>query len=308
MLLLSEFLDDNSHKCYPFAEPNELPTDFIVDAKFMVTGNINKNELYISSISISDNNLVINASTLVSDHIVELGELLHVEVPTVRNTEFSCKLVNSVHNVIIEGLITIGTIESLTKDKQIYTLDEKGKIFSGCVIPVTEWCTGIRINDQIYTGIVELVADKGIEFNIINDDNNDTTYITICASGFERPEGLSIDLLTDEELIRKMEKYWDNPIKSINGVYPNSEGNIDISVDSGSKEYLDISKVEGGIVLKDIYSAVCSFDEETVTTLYDNIQRLNERAGALDKMQESLENQVNALSSELVDIEPMNRM
>ena len=55
MLTLTEFFDDNTHKCYPFADVNELPTDFLVDAHILITDNIQSKSVYISSVVILTN-------------------------------------------------------------------------------------------------------------------------------------------------------------------------------------------------------------------------------------------------------------
>jgi hypothetical protein len=304
MLILSEFLDSNCHRSYPFTNINDIPTDFLVDAKFMVTGNVEKTALYISNISVTDTNITINLAVKIDGVMREVGTILSTDIVHTRNKEYSCKLVNNDLALIIEGFITIGTVDTIERRSYNFKNDiESYNIFSGCVIPVTEWCTGINIDGTIYTGIVNLMAGEGISFETTT--YNGVSYITIKAEGFERPSGLQLEINSEDELFDKLNNLRGNPICSINGVLADDTGNINIGVDEDSKQYLEVKKSESenSIMLSDIHTSICTVLPEDIATLHENIQSLNERASVLDKMQYSLENQVNSISLELTKID-----
>lgn len=301
MLLLSEFLDDNAHKCYPFSKLNDLPTDFIVDAKFMVTGNIDKTGLYISQIEFSDTHIRVYMAVKRGNELLNIGRILTCPKPSSRNTEYSCKLVNSELEIIVEGFITFGSLDNLPKNKNIITLAEDGNVFSGCVIPVTEWCTGIKVNDQIYTGIVTLQAADGIVFDVSGTTNN--TLITMKYAGFSRPEGLTIDILDDDDILQKVKELWGTPITSISGVAPDANGNISIDIDPGSSNYISLTPGISTLTLSDTYIEKCGVTDNDMSRMLNNISVLNERASALETLTQQLENQVNTLSHEVSKIQ-----
>lgn len=301
MLLLSEFLDDNSHKCYPFAEPNELPTDFIVDAKFMVTGNINKNELCIDYIELTETHIRIFLGIIKGSSVTSIGRVLTCTKPKNKYEEYSCKLIDNISETIIEGFITFGTLDSLPKNKNIISLGATGRLFSGCIIPVTEWCTGLKINDQIYTGIVEIVSGNGIEFSHMREDGIDKIFIN--STGFERPEDLTIDTLTDKEILEHVAASWGSPIKSISGAVPDAEGNITIAVDKFSTGAIKLEKGMSTLTISDTYLDECGVTDQDMERMLNNIVTLNERSSSLETLVQQLETQVNTLSHEVSKIQ-----
>jgi hypothetical protein len=147
------------------------------------------------------------------------------------------------------------------------------------------------------------MAGEGISFETTT--YNGVSYITIKAEGFERPSGLQLEINSEDELFDKLNNLRGNPICSINGVLADDTGNINIGVDEDSKQYLEVKKSESenSIMLSDIHTSICTVLPEDIATLHENIQSLNERASVLDKMQYSLENQVNSISLELTKID-----
>lgn len=301
MLLLSEFLDDNAHKCYPFSKLNELPTDFIVDAKFMVTGNIDKTSLYVSQIEFSETHIRVYMAVKQDNELLNIGRILTCPKPANRNTEYSCKLVNSELEIIVEGFITFGSLDNLPKNKNIITLAEDGNVFSGCVIPVTEWCTGIKVNDQIYTGVVTLQATDGIVFDVSETASN--TLITMKYDGFQRPDNLTLDTMDDADILKKIIELWGTPITSISGVTPDEKGNITIDIDPESTNYISLTPGIATLTLDDTYIEKCGVTTNDMERMLTNISVLNERSGILETLTQQLETQVNTLSHEVSKIQ-----
>ena len=301
MLILSEFLDDNAHKSYPFAIINELPTDFIVDAKFMVTGNIGKSDLYIDYIELTDTHIRIYMAAKLDGNIVNIGRILTCTISKERNIEHSCKLINDDLEIIIEGFITFGTFESLPKNKNIITLSDSGNIFSGCILPVTEWCTGIKINDHIYTGIVNLSASEGITFDTVQ--NEDSVDVIVKYTGFNRPADLTIDTMSDAEVLQEVTKLWGVPVTSISGVKPNNDGNITIDVDPSSDSYIEITPGVSTLTISDTYISACGVTDSDMDRMLQNISIINERSGKLETLTQQLESQFNTLSHEIAKLQ-----
>jgi hypothetical protein len=296
-MILSEFLDDNAHKCYPFALLNELPTNFIVDAKFMVTGNIDRDKLYIDSIELTSTHIRIYLATKVNNILTPIGCVLACPIPSDRNHEYACKLVNNDYEIIVDGFITFGEVPETLIEKSIIILAENGNIFQNCVIPVTEWCTGIKVNNRIYTGIVTLTADEGITFDV--QSTGDRTDIVMKYSGFARPEDLTIDTKTDEELLSEVVSSWGSPVTSISGVLPDANGNITINVDADSADSLKITTGINALTITDTAGSYSDTENTMIQDLMTNISSLNERATALEKFSTQFELQTNTLSHEV---------
>lgn len=295
MLTLKEFLDDNSHRCYPFAEVSDLPTDLIVDAHLLVTNNVSADSLVIERVDVTDTHIKITASNNGED----IGTLLACAIPTTDYQTVSCKLVNDENRIIIEGNITFGLVETLKQKTGSYS---GGKIFEGCVIPVTEWCTGLVINGVLYTGLVSINIGEGLSVNTSGNS------IQIYTNNYEIPEA-NAGIISDDKLIEEITQLYEStPLRTINGVHPDDSGNIEIK--SGS-DTLAISNNSGGITItykdgKTCADAPVEVEDNIVAQieqLFDNLVMLNERAGALDKSVQTLDTNLNVISAQMAMVQ-----
>lgn len=294
MLTLKEFLDDNAHRCYPFADVNNVPTDLIVDMHLLVTNNVSSDSLTINEVAITDSNIRI---TISNDGAI-LGTLLACALPTKDYQTVACKLVNDEEQVIIEGSITFGLVEALHQKTGSY---EAGKLFEGCVIPVTEWCTGLVINDVLYTGVVTLNIGDGLKVNTTEDG-----IINIYTDNYAIPA--TNNIIDDEKIISDvLEQHAAGFITTINGVKP-VEGNINIT---SLSDTLTIGDNTGAITISYTNGKLCADapieQDDTIVTqieqLFDNLTALNERAGALDASIQTLDTNLNAVSSQMAMIQ-----
>lgn len=316
MLTLIEFLNDNTHRCYPFEDVNSLPTDFLVDAHFVTTDNVNKDGLYITKVTISNGHAQLYvAHSNGNDNLTDLGVLATIAITDTYNTEHRVKLINEVQEVIIEGSITVGSFSSLLeKSTFVYNLGQSGKIFSACVIPLTEWCTGLIINGKLYTGTVSIVTGEGITFK----NSNDT--IILEATGLQLPDG-NIEVVTDKEMQSIAQAALGEGVSSINGCtgavtiadgsynIQRSYTNINNIVQTDANNISVITQGNAIVIsnskddpMFNINSPDNPEENTSITLLLENAKALNERYDSIDKHNYSLDNAVNALSTQLAKV------
>lgn len=314
MLTLREFLNDNSHRSYPFTEDTKLPNNILLDGHFLVTGNVPKNGLFIDKVVITDSFIELHAAVEMDGVYTSLGVLLIADLRA--NYTHTVSLVNNKYKVLIDGSVTIGEIDS--RQIGVYTLKETGRIFEGCVTPVTNWCTGLVINGKIYTGLVDLNFDTSFDVFEATDDTGRTT-ITITLPNYQvtAPE-IDVDSMLDHFSTAP-------PVKSINGISPDSSGNITIesrdpditavesliSVEGVDIKWpttnrISISGEQNTIIIKEVipelpYDPNIKLGEQDVQTraLLDNCESLDERLQAVEKVLTVLENAQNTLNTQL---------
>lgn len=319
MIVLSEFLDDNSHKLYPFANHNDIPTSLIVDARFLVTENIV--DLYISSVQITESHVFIDlAATLVDSRDVALGNLLVCEIPTERNVSHACKIIDDELAVIVDGTITFGDFSQINGIAQSYVLDSQtGLIFSNCVFPMTEWCSGFMVNGKIYTGLVTITATDGISLNV-EEQKNEQGQVSGCeivlrATGFQ-PDQSPIPEKFEERknyIIESVLKTLGTPVTSINCVTPDENGTIVFQVTpdtetgnivfQSSSENIVIANAGSNVITISQPEASLCADNKEIENIYMDISTLNERAGALTEIVRAIDNNVNILSAQLIKVD-----
>jgi hypothetical protein len=324
MLTLIEFFDDNTHKCYPFADVNELPTDFLVDAHILITDNVQSKSVYISSVVITEHMVQLYIDANMKQHgRVSLGLLASIPISSERNKEYAVKLINDKYQVIIEGSITVGSFETLLDRRAgVYELEgNKGKLFSACVIPVTEWCTGLIINNKLYTGLVSIEFSAG--FNITAQDKGGVHRLVIDAEEFAPPKDINDITVTDEEIEARAAALLDKGVTSING----AKGEITITADSTSSigrtytsnttgntltdaNNLQVNTTDQAIIINntkddpnfDINAAGGSDNSAAIATLLANAKALNDRAAVIDQHNYAVDNAVNLLSTQVAKV------
>jgi hypothetical protein len=219
--------------------------------------------------------------------------------------------------VIIDGSITVGIITE--KDSGEYKLDQNGRLFEGCVIPVNSWCTGIMINGKLMTGIVKFNFDES--FDISSQGSDGKLDINLSLPTYKNAT-VDIDI---DDIIRNLLPNGLVPITSINGVKPDENGNIRvvvgepnveesamlIKVADDDREFpvtstLSIETGEGALIIRDIVdkpdydaNAVLAEREPVVEKLLTNCNKLTDRTVALERSISSVEYAVNLLSTQL---------
>lgn len=326
MLVLSEFLDENSHRSYPFKYHNNLPTNFLLDAHFLVTGNIAKDGLYITSVSVMSNFMTIEASVMTEGQLNSLGPIFSGSISSTEHRTHTLSYKNDSLEVLIDGSITTGMI---TEDQRGYydVNENEGQIFEGCVTPVTNWCTGINVNGKLYTGLVKFEFDESI--TVEEDGNNIKLGI---ANYIEDKDsvgsGVYINLQATLESLLK-----EKPITSINGIKPDGEGNFTIAVrppasvshemngvtlihaaDNSSKEFplintLSLAPGDATLYIQDLVTQPCfdvnkslSVRNQFLDKLFTNYDRLAERATVIEQAVTTLERDMNILNAQLTKV------
>lgn len=314
-MLLKEFLDENTHRCYPFSDINSLPTDLLVDAHFVTSDNVRKDSLYINKVVVTNNCISFYIAYKREDNeLRELGLLTTIAITEDYNTEHLVFLVHDTELVVIEGSITIGNFDTInntaifTDNVAVYDLGESGNIFEACVIPLQNICTGLVINDRLYSGNVTLQFGEGLEIKEVEGEKN---VLEITAVELVEPEE---NKLTDEALVKLIAAQFGDGVRTLNGL----SGDITISTgayntqgysDSASANKIDISTSEKSIIVSNSVdnpnfdatgnSAIDASILAQLSVLIANAQELNNRAGTLEQHNYALENAMTMISGQM---------
>lgn len=317
-MILTEFFDSNTHRCYPFADVNELPTDLIVDIQFIVTNNVNKESISIHKITVAENLIQFYVQASVEGITVDLGLLATVSTAVDPYSEHAFTLVNDEHKVIMQGSITVGYFDTVLRQNKelvndipvaVFDLQDSGLILPQRVVPVTEWCTGLIVNDVLYTGNVTLSVGEGLELEEDEEGN-----LVISARKLTTP---TAETMTDEALIEEILRRLGTNVTSINGL----TGDVTIgtgsyrmgrNLGSGSDANNIHVKTNGQAVIisnsiddpnYDINGGSGVVDTSTINTLLANATALNERAGTIEQHNYAMDNAVNLLGAQLAKVD-----
>ena len=336
MLQLKEFLDENSHRSYPFKYPNTVPTELILDIHILISGVTStidyKDRVGISRVVVSKTGMSITFVIVDEGSTTDIGTIHGPTTGPQKTHTFSLYK----NGILVDGSITTGYFSNdLIGTYNIPT--DNCLLFEGCVIPVTNWCTGMVINDKLYTGLVTINAGDGIviEATATKAGGTDTDTEDRWNLSFKLKEYSTVD----NDTIRKMVNEQFNDIvdtqgfiKTINGVLPDTNGNINITVGdpvnaeppdyvgSGDtalydtalydSEFINTISIDtnrnSSIVIKDVITPFCyneaafTIDDTVLESLKSNASELADRVQTIENHLTALENNLNTVNMQLV--------
>lgn len=323
MAIYREFYDENAHRFYPFVNANQVPTGLILDLCLLTTPNIPDNanstntlpSLYISQLTTDGTMLRVYMRAVDEDSVeTDFGCIATIDgtTPPIEgvNVGRRTNIVYANNGYVMQGYIITGDLENLLPAMPAsIPLDEvQGRLYTSCILPMTQWLTGIQVGNTTLTGVVRLSAGPGITLGV----DTATNTVTFACTGARLPiENTSIT--TDSDIFSTTVNIYGYPITSINGVPVKGYGDTSV-ITTGTKDgdwTFAVNADEGLSVISEpsehtIYiknnlaKPCCTADD--IAALTDNIAALNERVITIQSFQTQLETNMNILSTQLTRI------
>lgn len=309
--LLREWLDENYHRAYPLdpstaSVPGTLPPTILLDMTLQVGGPIDPDQTWISSIIMDGVSAQFGLSTKVDGATVNLGTICTVALDTPPGTEVAVQVHLPASGHIINGYIVVGTLTAMLDTLSVATslTLEQGKIAPGCILEVTDWLAGLVVNNELFGGVVNIQAGAGITFEtkVETVDGVQTPTVTISCSDFEMTDANS-QITSDAELADYIYDTYGRPIRTINGIPPDSSGNMEFVVENGDDIGLSVEPVgtSGALIIKDVNGKPCCTQDD-LQVIVDNIGKLNERASRIERAQQGLDTNLNTINAYLATV------
>lgn len=304
-ILSKEWLNDNLSKAYPLADntggsASTLPPSLLVDG-VVIAETPGVVSARISSLKVSDtvwsmSLLVTYRNTQQVDTPVNYEDIITVSLDSDKNTV--AKFLKSVDGKTISGSFTIGCPDAVADWPAItYFLNSDTGLHPSVIHELTDlFLTGIKVGDTVLTGEIELIAGDGIELSV--DEN--TNGIRITNTKYAVDNTIIYD---DQSLLDAVVARYGAPIRSISGVLPDADGNINIVVPaeySAVDEYVSIaaSNSEAGVLTIALAKDPC-LNINDIQVAVDNLDALNERAAKLDAGVKALDSALNRLATQM---------
>ncbi len=304
-----EFAFENSCKAYPFDTNNIVDASVFLDLRLNVTPNVSVEHVYISKIATTVEACTLEVSAkLISEEdgeegdLVWLGELCCLPMSLDHGTRSAVRLISDDYSVVMEGFIVTGDLSKLLDLPSSLVIGNSGYdedaavLYSGCIMAVTSWCMGLKINDKIHTGVISIIAGDGVSFDVDDSDEDETVVTVYTPSQLSSDVLKDLNALTTESILTSLNDSYGTPIVSINSVTPDSEGNLTLTAGDG----ISLTPTDHGITL----SSALTTDEinlvDDTATLVTNISTLNDRASTIYDYLTQVDNNVNTLNSNLL--------
>jgi hypothetical protein len=307
-----EWLNANLSRSYPLADEvggqtNTLPCTLLVDCRLIHDCHA-LYDAYISKLEVSEvgwiASLTFTAVQNDGDSPTEYtaDRLIAVPYDTERNGKISFNQSIGTTGISIAGSVIIGKATAVAglPSSNIYTLADT-KLSPAVITSISGLCIkAIKVGDELFSGVVELVAGDGIELETSVDEATKVTTINITNTKYSPPEA-NQEITGDAALAKRLVALYGPPITSINGVTPD-EGNIEISYPTASDDGVSLGVVVDntgvGRLALTLTPDPC-IDKEAITTLIGNLSQLNFRADKLDTGIKELDTAINTIATQM---------
>lgn len=299
------WLNQNSVRAYPLSEeatrrdsPDSytLPDNFLVDMVIPVNAalNYNPSSFYVSKVTIFGIGVTVEISYWTGSAASLVGRVT-VDVDTFEeNKTYFLEGQDDFEGV--SGKVVIGTLDTLLLQAGAFEFAlAGGRIESTIIVPDIRGVTGIRVIDGEDLGELiqgDVAFEAGDNFRIAVYNFGGTTVLNFSAID---GEGTIADCVCagQEEL--------GDPIRTINGVLPDSLGNINLLGD----DCLEVTPKadENAVQLADTCSKPCCGCPE-LQTLVDDQNRMRDQVQTMENLYARLEANIQVMQTILAVINP----
>lgn len=268
-----DWLNQNSQRNFPLSDEAtvtdvlggfQLPEDFIVDLIIPVSYAAGRDigKFHLMEVGVFGNGITLKigyggvwGAGEWATEPVEVGRLSISDTHTENSSYFIYGIGDFADSI---GKVTIGELDTLFTFSGVYSFDiAGGRIVPSCIRPDIRSVSSLRVvngndtSDPLY-GDVELVAGPNIQLTVEN--------------GKVRIDAIESDNLnTDCGCVTQADITLADPIRSINGILPNADGNITLS----GARCINVSNLTNAIELDDECATPCCNSEELEVILTD---------------------------------------
>jgi hypothetical protein len=232
--VLSEFIESNLDKEYPlmdecvtaggFAVPSSFLADLTVCIGLMDNAESSsfRYNTRVSNITVYQDYIYVSISSIRDGEEVLIAKSDPIPTSINVGTDIEDKtiILRPAGDIPINGTIVVGTCEDINKIPGYWDIQEGfGYLFPANVVVVPTTVTGIIVDDHRLTG--DIIIEAGDNVAIDYDDRLNKIIIDTVQSEYTIPE--------DSDIMEAIVEKFGEPIISINGVTPDSKGNIKIT-------------------------------------------------------------------------------
>lgn len=299
-----EWLNANLSRAYPFAEStggvvNALPSAFLVNGCLLYDCSgagkeVTLESAFIHHMTCDDRGVRLGLTCHISTNTnLIFDDLLFISYGAERNA--TVNFMSELNGVTVSGTFTVGDAKVMERYSGYYDIDETAGALCPSVLHDISglYVTAIKVGDSYLTGEVELVAGDGIE--ITADDGR----LVITNTKYTVPDDNQI-ITADSSLLETVIDTYGRPIKTLNGVSPDEDGNISVvtSEAAAGGDSIIVGTAGNGTITLELKKDPC-VEDGAIESLSEKLGQLNERCSRINTSQLALDNAVNNLATQL---------
>jgi hypothetical protein len=292
------WLNQNELRAYPLSDSATrqddtatytLPNNFLADMVISVNGALNYNpaNFYLSKMSVFGTGVTIELSYWTGTQASLIGKI-SIQASTFEQYR-TYQLEGEDDFEGVTGKVVIGSLDTVLLQPGVFSFDlVDGRIEPTVVVPDIRGITGVRILDgedlgDLYQG--DIAFEAGSNFRITKSDFGGVTVLTLNAISGEG---------TIAECVCEGEEAESAPIRTINGVSPDTLGNINLLGDDCLVP--EPKADENAIEISDVCSKPCCGCPE-LETLVEDQKRMRDQVQTLENLASRLEGVVAVMQT-----------
>ena len=315
--VFEEFLDGNLHWSYPLTDDSggedntgafSIPSALISDI-YMCVPNlsyVDKTKFYISNILIR--RYFIDIEISYDDPAVTrpLGVFKNISTTAAVHSSYDFIPTETQSNdqwtpmYHMTGQIIIGDAAQAIQYIGSWSFDQSttgrsSKIVSTRISKGLLNVQYISINGRLFTGNVRLREGSNIQMQTDQRVVNGVpeTVVTISAS---LNAASSLQLANDEDVLAALTSLYGRPMKTINGMSPNSSRNFTFI----GQDCTTVESIDHGLVINNPCAAPCCDSDENITNLMASVSNLNLRYSQLKAFFDGVSGSINTVQNKLL--------
>jgi len=297
-----EFINGNLNKHYPLdddltpraADGVLLPDSFLADLRLVVQDTssvtVDLNSFYVSSVRIYGSSITVTVSYSSggTDIPVATASGISTVISPASDVASRTYQLESMSDIVLFGSLVIGDTQDIVKDPGNHVFTKTATKLSPSVLyKPTNALTGIVVDNVRLTGDVVLEAGDNVVLDV--DESTNTVRIS-----YGNPDTLVFSNATD--LFNHVISVYGAPVTSINGVFPDSNGNIVLA--SGNDCTQVTNSADGTITITNQCSDPCA-DKAALDALYTMIGTLNLNYSRLQQLYTSIASNMSMMTARL---------
>lgn len=227
----NEFIDDNMTKRYPFVDIGSssieaIPSSFLVDASICI-GTMDREgdssyryHVYVSEIQVYPDYAYVIISDDVSGSVIAKSDPISLALDSGSSVEERTIRVRPTGDLPVNGTLVIGTCEDISDKQGVLKITDpdEATLFPTSVVLLPIGVSSIIVGDTEVTG--DVVLEAGDNIDITYDKTDNVIKISVVNT-----DNVKVD---DEYLIQAVTSVYGQPVLTVNGISPDSTGNIKI--------------------------------------------------------------------------------
>ena len=310
--ILAEWLDANQHRVFPLEDSMssydvtntfKIPTSFMVDLFLCAPPDADTASFYVKSLVVRRYTVDVEIGYAGQGLDITAGRFTKIPIDQATNSIYYFEpapqpLTANQEFSLMTGVLVIGSTDDIKEHPGFWEFQPQDTSFLATrIVTGLAGVTSVLVGERLLNGKIALKEGAGITITPHYEPARDQTVITIKAD-LSSLADVDIPLVSDAAIIANLTALYGQPITTINGIPPSSDGSFLLN----PLDCTELEPIEGGLRIENPCSLPCC-DKSVLDDAYTSISELNLRYARMEGYYQSIGRNINDLQSRMIALE-----